>query len=115
MKRIRGDMLGIDQGSTLVFSDFEDGGEMWTGSGPRERRCAVRFSEPFQAPPAVSVGVSLWDVDSSSNLRADIAAEAVTCDGFEIVFHCWGDTRVARIRADWTAIGALKDDDLWQL
>ncbi len=46
MKRIRPQMLGVDQGSKVLFSDFEDDGEMWTGSGPRKTRIAIRFSEP---------------------------------------------------------------------
>ena len=32
-----------------------------------------------------------------------------------MVFRTWGDTRVARIRADWTAIGAIIDEDNWVL
>jgi hypothetical protein len=73
----------------------------------------VRFSEPFAAAPAVTVGISLWDVDTHGILRAEIRAEAVTAEGFEIVFSTWGDSRVARIRADWLAIGPVDDDDLW--
>jgi hypothetical protein len=39
----------------------------------------------------------------------------VTTEGFEIVFRTWGDTRIARIRADWMAIGAVRDEDEWDL
>ena len=35
----------------------------------------------------------------------DIVAEDVTAIGFTLVFRTWGDTRVARVRADWLAIG----------
>ena len=42
-------------------------------------------------------------------------AEAVTATGFEIVFRTWGDTRVARIRADWTALGAVLGEDEWEV
>ena len=49
---------------------------------------------------------------SQANQRADSRADGITASGFDIVFHTWGDTRVARIRAEWLAIGAVphKDD-----
>ena len=88
---------------------------MWTGAGPRESRLRVTFDEAFAAVPVVQVGVSMWDLDRETNIRADISAENIATDGFEIVFRTWGDTRVARIRADWMAMGPLRDDDQWQL
>lgn len=99
----------------MMFTDFAHDGPMWTGSGPRESRQAVRFAEAFAAPPAVLVTISLWDADGRTNLRADIAAENVTETGFDLVFRTWADTRIARIRADWTAIGAVRDEDMWDL
>ena len=115
MKRVRSSVMGIEQGSTLLFSDYEHDGIMWTGTGPRESRREVRFSEPFRAVPAVSVGMSMWDLDQKTNQRVDITAERVTLTGFEIVFRTWGDTRVARARADWIALGELFDEDDWDL
>jgi hypothetical protein len=32
-----------------------------------------------------------------------------------LVFRTWADTRVARIRADWTAIGAVRDEEDWDV
>ena len=49
------------------------------------------------------------------NARADITAENITERGFHLVFRTWGDTRVARVRADWMAIGAVKSEDDWEL
>ena len=115
MKRISGHSVGVQQGEELLFSDYQNGGEMWTGTGPRERRTPVSFSSTFEATPTVQVSISLWDLDRSTNLRADIQAEQVTTEGFEIVFRTWGDTRIARIRATWTAIGPLPHEDAWQL
>lgn len=115
MKRITSQPVGIDQGQRMLFSDFADGGPMWTGNGPRESRHMIKFSEAFAAPPAVMVGISMWDTDGKTNLRADLTAERVTATGFELVFRTWNDTRLARIRADWTAIGPLHDDELWDL
>lgn len=115
MREIGVGRLGIDQGSVVMFSDFQDGGPMWTGSGPREVRRQVPFARPFAASPAVIVGIAMWDIDHRSNQRADLAAEAVTEEGFELVFRTWGDTSVARIRADWAALGPLPDPDDWVL
>lgn len=115
MKRIRPQMMGVDQGSKVLFSDFEDDGEMWTGSGPRKMRTKVRFSETFLTPPTVTVSMSMWDIAGESNQRADIMAENVTEVGFDILFRTWGDTRVARVRADWLAIGEVRDDEMWDV
>ena len=115
MKRISNPLIGIDQGDTVRFAEFEDGGAMWTGSGPRERRRAVTFRSRFKSAPTVHVSVSLWDVDTASAMRAEITAEQITETGFEIVFRTWLDTRIARIRAGWLAIGELPHDDDWQI
>lgn len=88
---------------------------MWTGHGPRELRREVTFSEPFLSEPAVQVSLSMWDMDQKTNQRADISAESVTLEGFTIVFRTWGDTRVARVRADWQAIGEIRGEDDWHI
>jgi hypothetical protein len=115
MKRIGTGRVGILQGSRVMFSDFADGGLMWTGTGPRESRHVVQFREAFSAVPAVIVGLAMWDLDSQTNPRADLLAETVTTTGFDLVFRTWGDTRVARVRADWTAIGPVRDEDDWEI
>ena len=115
MKRISKNLVGVDQGSDVLFSDFEHDGDMWTGDGPRLHRKKVKFSETFHTPPVVQVSISMWDMDHNTNQRADITAEKVTEKGFNLVFRTWGDSRIARIRADWLAIGALKDDEEWEL
>ncbi len=107
--------IGIEQGSRILFNDFIHDGAMWSGSGPREVRHSQVFDQPFLDAPIVMVGISMWDIDHKTNSRADISAEAVTALGFEIVFRIWGDTHVARIRVDWTAIGQTRDDDDWEV
>ena len=103
--------VGVTRGTAMLFSAFEDGGEMWTGEGPRVVRHAVTFDEPFRDAPVIHVSLGMWDVASTSNQRADIAADRVTGAGFEIVFRTWGDTRVARVRAEWLAIGRVANED----
>lgn len=115
MKRITSGCIGIDEGDDILFSDFEDGGRMWTGDGERERRRALRFSNPFRAPPSVFVALSMWDFQAGANARADVTAERVKAKGFDIVFRTWGDTRVARARVRWMAIGELSGEDDWQV
>lgn len=114
MKRFSG-VIGIEQGSRILFSDYAHDGAMWTGSGPREVRQVQDFKEKFLEAPVVMVGISMWDMDHKVNSRVDIAAENITCSGFEIVFRTWADSRIARIRADWTAIGPTRDEEDWDV
>ncbi len=88
---------------------------MWTGDGARELRRVVEFEEPFLSDPVVQVSLSMWDMDQKTNQRADIAAEMVNREGFVIVFRTWGDTRVARVRADWIAMGEVRGEDDWDV
>ena len=88
---------------------------MWAGTGPRERRQGVTFSEPFAAVPMVQVGISMWDMNGDTNQRADLRAEAITARGFDLVFRTWGDSRIARIRADWIAFGTVLGEDDWDV
>ena len=115
MKRISSGKVGIQQGSRVLFSDFADGGVMWTGQGDRESRHLIAFKERFTGPPSVMVSISMWDTDHKHNSRADITAEMITDTGFHLVFRTWGDTRVARVRADWIALGPIRDDDEWDV
>lgn len=115
MKRLDSSAVGILQGSRLLFSDYVDDGPMWTGQGDRESRFPIRFSEPFVAAPSVMVHIGLCDMDHQHNMRMDLSADAITESGFVIVFRTWGDTRVARIRADWMAIGPATSSETWQL
>lgn len=115
MRRITSGTMGIEQGSRVLFSDFADDGVMWTGHGDRESRHIVKFKETFRQPPNVMVSISMWDTDHKTNARADITAENITEKDFHLVFRTWGDTRIARIRADWIALGPVKDDDDWDL
>lgn len=115
MKRIARGMLGVLQGTATLFSDFESEGEMWTGSGPRERRTPVRFSEPFLQPPAVHVSLSMIDSERRHNQRLDLSAAKITAVGFEIVFKTWDDSKVARARASWLALGEVASDDDWDV
>lgn len=115
MKRFSAQTMGIQQGSRVLFSDFADDGVMWTGQGARESRHIVTFAEAFVDEPVVTVSMSMWDMDQKTNSRADLSTEAITATGFHLVFKTWGDTRVARVRADWMAIGRVKDADDWEL
>lgn len=115
MKRFSAGRVGVEHGQTMLFADFQTGGPMWTGTGPREARAAVLFRERFTEAPAVMAGLSLWDFDQGTNVRAELATEKVTAKGFVLVFKTWADTRVARARADWIAIGPVRDEDDWDV
>ena len=115
MRRIGGHVIGLDEGNETLFSDFETDGEMWTGEGPREIRRRVTFSEPYDSPPSVMVSLSMWDFAHAANVRADISAETIDRAGFDIVFRTWGDTRIARVRVAWRAIGGVSGEDAWDI
>ena len=115
MIRLDSGVVGIDHGEVVMFSDFEDGGQMWRGDGPRQSRETVRFASAFRSVPHVQVSISMWDISNKTNIRADVQAEKISTTGFEIVFRTWSDTQVARIRVAWTAIGELPNADDWDL
>lgn len=115
MQHIKSSITGIDQGSLILFSDFEDGGVMWTGDGPRALRRKIKFSEKYRTPPIVHISLSMWDMDQKTNMRADISTEDITESGFTILFQTWGDTRIARVRANWFAIGEAYDENDWDV
>lgn len=98
-----------------MFSDFEHDGVMWTGSGARQTRAHVEFSESFRAAPTVQAHLSMFDMSNDTNARADIQTEDITADGFAIVFRTWGDTKIARVRVGWQAIGELRQADEWDV
>ena len=115
MRKIENNMVGIDQGDVVLFSDFEHDGDMWTGEGPRGTRVAVLFSEPYAIAPNVFVALSMLDVSNTSNTRQDVQAEDISLAGFYIVFRTWGDTKVARARVAWQSIGPIASEDDWDL
>ena len=103
--------VGVQQGSELIFSAFEDGGPMWTETGTRVERREVRFPTRFLGTPAVQVALAMWDIAGDTNQRGDLSAEDVSAEGFAIVFRTWDDTRVARVRVSWLAIGPTEHID----
>ncbi|MEL6570760.1 MAG: H-type lectin domain-containing protein [Pseudomonadota bacterium] len=115
MQIIGANHIGVQTGDMLLFSDFEEGGEMWKGDGARVVRRPVSFDQAFLQAPEVMVHMTMMDMSNEVFIRADLQAEAVTKAGFDIVFRTWGDSRVARIRAGWQAIGAIAYEDNWQL
>lgn len=115
MKHFNASSLGIQQGSRMLFSDFVNDGPMWAGQGDRQSRSTIAFPEPFAGVPVVHAAIGLWDMDHKHNIRADLVVTGITAAGFDVVFSTWGDTRIARVRVDWMAIGAVETEDNWQL
>lgn len=115
MRQFRNNSIGIEQGEVVLFSDFEHDGEMWTGTGPRHIRSFVHFREPFLTAPVVHLGLSMWDMSNKANSRADVQASEIKAEGFAITFRTWGDSKVARVRVGWMAIGELFEPDDWRI
>lgn len=109
-------VFAADQGVVALFSDFESQGEMWSGQGPRERRVQVKFANAFVAPPLVHLSLNMFDADCQHNQRFDLVSEDITTTDFTIIFRTWGDSKIARARASWLAIGELThSDEQWNL
>lgn len=115
MKKMQNHLIGIDQGEVILFSDFESGGPMWAEEGPREVRKVVKYSSPYRKEPAVNLRVSMLDMSNKSFYRWDLKAENVTETQFEILFQTWADTKIARVRVAWQAIGEVAHDDDWEI
>jgi len=115
MKRWNSMHTGVDQGDIQLFADYIDDGPMWTASGDREIRREITFEGRFKSAPNVQVSISLLEIDHSANTRYEIVAENVTPEGFDLVFRTWSDTRIARVRAAWLAIGDMRNHDDWDV
>ncbi|MTH65411.1 H-type lectin domain-containing protein [Paracoccus shanxieyensis] len=111
MRRFDHFAVGVSNGAVDLFSAFEEGGQMWVGNGPRLETVKVSFPEPFAEPPVVHLSLGMWDIGVNANQRADLKAADITAEGFRIEFRTWGDTRVARVRANWLAIGPVRHVD----
>ena len=75
----------------------------------------IYFSTPFKSIPNVMVTMDMFDMDQKTNQRADVSAMAIDHNGFDAVFKTWGDTKIARVRVAWMAIGEVKGEDEWDL
>lgn len=116
MKKLRSHWVGVDDGHFTLFSDFDNGGDMWTSDGPRQATQYIAFSEEFQTPPSVHLTISLWDVHEGHNIRMDFRPIDITTKGFTAVFKTWGDTKIARLHMSWQAIGEVSaPEDDWAL
>ena len=117
MNRMTRVTLTVDCGKARIFDHIESEGPMWSGSGKRWARAAVRFDTPFHAAPAVQLTIAMIDADTGKNLRLELTTEDVSPEGFTAVAHTWSDTRIGRLQVNWTAIGARADnaEPLWDV
>ena len=116
MKLISSNKIGIQSGTFTMFSDFYKVGEMWVGTGPRERHKRVNFKEKFINPASVTLNISLWDVHSEINFRMKLQAIDITESGFTASFETWDHTLIACMHVTWQAIGeAIDPDEIWDV
>ena len=88
-----------------LFNHVEKNGPMWYSDGDREVRVIVRFTQPFQRPPHIIIGITGMDSSKGQNLRFSLNADNISTQKFELVFKTWADTKIARANVNWTAIG----------
>lgn len=105
--------LETESGDLLIFSDLEDRGDMWTGSGDRSRTARVNFTKLFRETPLVNIAIKMMDAETGTNLRYDLILEDVSTTGFDVRLKTWQDTKIIRASINWTAIGAGFEDGDW--
>ncbi|MBB5514103.1 hypothetical protein FHS89_000101 [Rubricella aquisinus] len=116
MRRFASNQIGIESGQRVLFDHFSYPTEMWTGSGARQVAQSVTFSEPFLEVPDVTIAITMLDQHGETNLRIDVRAEDVTVTGCTLIAEVWQDTRIARLRLAWRAIGPVADpDEFWDV
>lgn len=115
MRKLSGHRVGIDQGEVSLFNDYEADGPMWSGSGQRAVVKTIKLKEAFAERPSVTLTLAMCDMSNDAFLRFSLHAETVKNDGFEIHFETWGDTKIARVRVAWQAIGEVSSDEDWDV
>ncbi len=63
----------------------------------------VRFKTPFETIPSVVCGINKLDGDKDKNLRIDVAATAISRDGFVLRIKTWGDSKIFEVGGSWVA------------
>lgn len=93
-----------------LFNHVDNNDYMWTGDGDRVVRIPVEFSQPFDSAPHITAGVSGIDAAHTNNQRFHLTVEMITNTSFELVFLIWGDTKIARASASWSAMGSTRKE-----
>jgi hypothetical protein len=78
----------------------------WTlhqGKGSRLWTKRINFDQSFQQTPAVVTGLSLLDIVTDDDIRANVEADNISADGFDIKITTWNDTKLWSITATWFA------------
>lgn len=116
MQRIATNYLGVLQGHAALFDRFVADTDMWSGTGDREINAEIRFAKPFLAAPTVFLTIAMIDKESPTPLRLVLEPKAIRQDGFIAQARSWGDTQIARLSVNWTALGAIADpDEAWDV
>ncbi len=103
----------VESGQITMFEDFENEGPMWSGDGERRAKKFVEFRRPFISRPIIHLAVNLMDVRTDSMIRYELDSEQVTNESFDLIFKTWGDSKFARVRVAWMAIGTSIRDEFW--
>lgn len=79
--------------------------ELHKGHGSRTFRETVKFAEPFQVPPTVVVGLTMFDIHAEQNARLMVYVVKAEFNQFTIEYRTWASSRVLEARASWFAYG----------
>lgn len=112
IERLESDALVRVQSGVIVVSDAqaEESGLARPDNGSCEIRRGlsgerVDFKEPFASTPEVLVSLTQIDQETGGNAILRIEVTAIDAGGFNYDLHTWCNTRVARVRAEWIAVG----------
>ena len=103
----RGKSLQILSGDEEIFDHVSEPGPMWDEDGNRNIKVRVEFSNRFASAPVVNAGFSLLDVSKDNNLRVWLRLLNIDASGFDALVLSWDDTRLAKVRVAWIAIGEV--------
>lgn len=74
--------------------------------GEQIYHCRVKFREPFEEPPTVSVSVNGLHPFGQGRYDIDVIPESVTCHGFVIELHSAPGLGILACRLNWHAEAA---------
>lgn len=63
----------------------------------------VYFQQPYQTPPAVVIGTTMFDLPGNENVRLTIELESVTKEGFAIIARTWATSIIYSTGVYWMA------------
>lgn len=107
--------LPLPAGDSMITQQFLSGNSrkdfsaahIFTNSTGVRKDCNyIQFDKKFKTPPTVRVSLKRIDSDQNKATRVDVYPDAITTDGFDVMYMTWGDSVVYGLEATWFAYGS---------